>query len=60
MKVTAFVSLSSVVLFVWLTTTFLRVVPMHTYEAPLVTAKADGPKELGKAMLVEHKLREER
>ena len=31
MKVRAFVILSSLALFSWLTATFVRVVPMHTY-----------------------------
>jgi hypothetical protein len=58
MKVTAFVSLSSVVLFAWLTATFVRVVPMDTYEAPLVTAKADPSKKLEKAVLAENAVRD--
>jgi hypothetical protein len=33
MKVRAFVILSSLALFSWLTATFVRVVPMHTYGA---------------------------
>lgn len=58
MKVPAFVSLSSVILFAWLTATFVRVVPMHTYEAPLVTAKADTAKKVETAVVAEHVTRE--
>ena len=61
MKVTAFVSLSSVALFAWLTATFVRVVPMDTYEAPLVTAKADDvSSKIEKAVVAENVVREER
>lgn len=60
MKVTAFVSLSSVVLFAWLTTTFVRVVPMDTYEAPLVTAKSDASKKVEKGLVAMTASREER
>ncbi|MDE0825945.1 MAG: hypothetical protein OSA48_03950 [Akkermansiaceae bacterium] len=41
MKIRAFVILSSLCLFSWLTATFVRVVPMHTYEGVGVTAEAD-------------------
>ena len=58
MKVTAFVSLSSVVLFAWLTATFVRVVPMDTYQAPLVTAEADTSKKIETAVVAEHVVRE--
>lgn len=60
MKITAFVSLSSVMLFAWLTATFVRVVPMDTYEAPLVTAKADVSEKIEKAVVAENAVREER
>ena len=61
MKVTAFVSLSSVALFAWLTATFVRVVPMDTYEAPLVTAKVDDvSSKIEKAVVAENAVREER
>ena len=58
MKVTAFVSLSSVVLFAWLTATFVRVVPMDTYKAPLVTAEADTAKKIETVAVAEHAVRE--
>lgn len=58
MKVTAFVSLSSVVLFAWLMATFVRVVPMNTYKAPLVTAEADPARTVETAVLAEHVTRE--
>jgi hypothetical protein len=41
MKVKVFVSISSLALFVWLTGTFIRVVPMDTYNAPLATVEVD-------------------
>lgn len=41
MKIRAFVILSSLALFSWLTATFVRVVPMHTYEGSGVTVEAD-------------------
>lgn len=50
MKVKVFVSISSLALFVWLTGTFIRVVPMHTYSAPLVTEETDRG-EVGEAVV---------
>ena len=41
MKIKVFVSISSLALFAWLTGTFVRVVPMNTYDAPLATAKEE-------------------
>ena len=35
MKIKVFVSISSLALFAWLTGTFVRVVPMNTYNTPL-------------------------
>ena len=58
MKVSAFVSLSSVVLFAWLTATFVRVVPMDTYKAPLVTAEAAPLEKVEMAVVAEHVIRE--
>lgn len=40
MRVRVFISFSSIALFAWLTATFVRVVPMHTYDSPLATVKA--------------------
>ncbi len=58
MKLTAFVSFSSVVLLAWLTATFVRVVPMDTYQAPLVTVKTDQGKGVEMAVVAEHVTRE--
>lgn len=41
MKVRAFVILSSLALFSWLTATFVRVVPMHTYGKTAATVQAE-------------------
>ena len=45
MKIRAFVILSSLALFSWLTATFVRVVPMHTYEGTGVTVEAGATPE---------------
>lgn len=42
MKIKVFVSISSLALFAWLTGTFVRVVPMNTYDAPLAAAEEHG------------------
>ena len=39
MKVRIFILFSSVALFAWLTATFVRVVPLETYDAPMVTSE---------------------
>jgi len=43
MKLRVFISFASVALFAWLTATFVRVVPLHTYDAPMVTSERPGP-----------------
>ena len=50
MRVKVFVSLSSLALFGWLTATFVRVVPMDTYDGPSATAQVDAGK-LGEAVM---------
>ncbi|MDA0767174.1 MAG: hypothetical protein O3A92_10175 [Verrucomicrobia bacterium] len=47
MKVRAFVILSSLALFSWLTATFVRVVPMHTYLAPGSSLRVEVEPEAG-------------